>query len=335
MSDSSVSAAWRRLTSQTVKHDVYAAEPYMARAWSEAVEQFGDQAAWILQRTAAALFRPDAIVAARLHGAIGYIEDRLGLVPVFCAPVDFTEQSAELVWKYQWGGASADRIALMKSMLTSAPSVLVAFRDPRARIELPASVRLSAVKGSGHPAERAGHELRSALGSPNRVLTFVHITDEPADILREAAILLPPAERRRMFAALRDDGAPLDRRLLPGGSAGISLDGREALERILARVAAAPVADPAAPARERLVAALEAAARGSRLDWIAFRRGLDECDIRLPLWDQLVAGAAYIDYDNVMDRAIIPNSGYRGWLDAAGLVLADPYPAPRRPRDAG
>ncbi|MFF9585292.1 hypothetical protein [Streptomyces achromogenes] len=313
-------AAWRQLTSQPVKRTMYTDEPHVARGWRSATQSLGPRPGWMLQRTALALLRPDALYAQRVDDAISYIAG-LGMEPVFAAEVRFTARSAASMWKYQWGGASADRTALMTTLLTAGPSVLVAFRDRADSIRLPSSVRLSAVKGSGHPGERTGGELRSALRSPNRVLTFVHVADEPADILRESAILLGDDERRRLFSALGPGMREMPR--LPAASAPPpDLDGGRALARITATVRAAPV-DGDDGARAHLLALLEQVRAGERLAWQPFRHAVARSRLAVPLWDQLLAGAAHISYDSLDGRAVISDSGRSGWLAGNGTVLSD------------
>ncbi|AJE80908.1 hypothetical protein SLNWT_0532 [Streptomyces albus] len=327
-------AEWRQLTSQPVKRAVYADEPCTGQGWQSATEALGDRAAWTLQRSALTVFRPDALFAQRVAAGLAYIA-QLGLEPVFAAEVGFTGRTAALMWQHQWGGASPDRTALMTTLLSSGPSLLVAFRERAQTIELPAPVRLSAVKGSGHPAERRGDELRSALHSPNRVLTFVHVADEPADILRETAILLPAEQRRALFSAL---GAGTRTAPLPPPPAAEApdLDGRRALTRIIARLEqAAPLrGEDAERARVQLLTTLAQILDGRRLAWGPFRDAVARSGVALPLWDQLLAGAAHIPYDSTDGTSVIPDSGRRGWLAGHGTVLSAPGSGSLRQREA-
>ena len=65
---------------------------------------------------------------------------------------------------------------------------------------MPATVRLSNLKGGPDAATRGAGSLRSALRSANRLFTFVHTADEPADIVRELAVFFDRDERRRLLA---------------------------------------------------------------------------------------------------------------------------------------
>jgi hypothetical protein len=68
----------------------------------------------------------------------------------------------------------------------------------------PASLRLAQRKGHSLPARRRPDDLRSVLRPPNQILNFVHVADEPADIVRELGIFFDRRERRALLAALRD-----------------------------------------------------------------------------------------------------------------------------------
>jgi hypothetical protein len=54
---------------------------------------------------------------------------------------------------------------------------------------------ITRLKGGNDPAGRAPDSLRSVAGSPNRLLTMVHSSDDPADVVRELAVFLPWRER--------------------------------------------------------------------------------------------------------------------------------------------
>jgi hypothetical protein len=57
--------------------------------------------------------------------------------------------------------------------------------------------RLTRLKGGNAPVVRAPGSLRSVAGSPNQLLTMVHTSDDPADVVREFAVCRAAAQRRR------------------------------------------------------------------------------------------------------------------------------------------
>jgi hypothetical protein len=62
--------------------------------------------------------------------------------------------------------------------------------------------------GGNDPAGRAPDSLRSVAGSPNRLLTMVHTSDDPADVVRELAVFLPWRERAALVASAWACGSP-------------------------------------------------------------------------------------------------------------------------------
>jgi hypothetical protein len=95
------------------------------------------------------------------------------------------------IWRYQWNAATTDRIELTNLIHSQSESTLVLLRDIRPS-EVPASVKLWALKGSAHSDRRGPEHLRSILNMHNRMIGFVHLPDEPADFIRELSILLDP-----------------------------------------------------------------------------------------------------------------------------------------------
>lgn len=304
-------ANWRYLTSQQNKFEVYSREAGFADAWSHACDQLGEHTIELLQRGAVALLRPDALRTGRVNVALDYIET-LGLVTVLLLPVRISPWTVDYLWQYQWCAASADRVAMVRTMLTSWESVLAVFRSNDRARELPASVELSAVKGSGHPHERHGHELRSVLGSPNRVLTFVHVADEPIDIVREIGLLLDREQGDKALASLLAvrDQAPRSLRL-PDVPAPDRIDADATLEGVIALVG---------EHEERLLRLLTSARQGASLSWTRLRAELRDADVDVPLWDQIVLAAAFGRNDDPPTEAVIPDSGRRGWIAGLGLM---------------
>ncbi|MFE3742659.1 hypothetical protein [Streptomyces sp. NPDC059134] len=107
------------------------------------------------------------------------------------------------LWAYMYQWATVERLWLLDALAALGPGLLVLMADEHgAQARVPASVRITEVKGSNDPGRRIPGFLREVAGSPNRVLTMVHSVDEPADVVRELAICCPtrvgrPAAARR------------------------------------------------------------------------------------------------------------------------------------------
>ena len=70
-------------------------------------------------------------------------------------------------------------------MVVSADSLLVVVEDPNRTVAVPQSVRLWGFNGSAFAAEPQPHHLRTHLGINDRFFGYVHLPDEPADVVRE------------------------------------------------------------------------------------------------------------------------------------------------------
>lgn len=164
------------------------------------------------------------------------------------------------------------------------------------------------------PAQRRTGELRAIVGGPNRMLSGVHIPDEPADVVRELGILFDGDARR---ALLRDVGACLgDDPPVPGDAhtnatvealyrqhAAVNLDVGAPLARTRALVAAGATNRP--EATEQLREMLAALAAGGTLPWGAFLAQLERAVLAPPLWDRLLLGTTYVQEGAIESSRVV------------------------------
>jgi hypothetical protein len=141
-----------------------------------------------VQRIALGLFRPDAIAHDRVEPTLDYLR-RLGVRPFHAQVVNVRGAMVRELWRYQLNAASDERLHLLDLVFDAGDSILVFFRTVE-EPPVPCAVLMADAKGSASPARREGWELRSFLGSPNRVEVYFHAADEPADVVREGSILL-------------------------------------------------------------------------------------------------------------------------------------------------
>jgi hypothetical protein len=225
---------------------------------------------------------------------------------VAAAVADLDRHTTRWLWLYRFNVASVDRVRLHDLVNTAGPALFLILRDDRhGPGDVPATVRLTDLKGPSRPARRRPDQLRSRLGVSDRLVNYVHTSDEPADLLRELGILVPPAERRGFFAAIEAaDSAPTRwsaaQRRVETALAPCDFDGDGALDRIRAHAEAALAQGPADEDLERwrLVRDLaDVATRGdssaARALWTNLRAG----DTSVPRWDLVCLGSRTIDYD--------------------------------------
>lgn len=314
------------------KREVFAGDPYFRDAWDDfrAVHGTRPDAQRLLHRVAPLVLRPDTMAARGGVRVVNAVRAR-GFVPVAFRTFRFDRHVTREVWRYQLNIATRERIDVMDMIMSAGPSLYVLFNHA-GRSAMPACTRLSEAKGPSLPERRSGHHLRRIAGPAQAsVLTYVHVSDEPADILRELGVLFDRADRMALLAAL------------PGGPDRTA----EVLRALAAAEAEVPASDLAwGPALDRLeeqldrtcapcgpeVAGLPSARRpgadlrdllatvraGRSRDW---RRILDLADrmgIAWPHWDR-VAVAAELSARHIDAVPIVPDVGRSLWAtdDAA------------------
>jgi len=297
--DESPSDVLVRLTALSDKARHYAAEMWFREAWPDVVEVAGERAQPLVHELAAILFKPDGVACQVVKPALEFLAAR-DFTPLAAQPVRLDRQITRWMWLYRFNVASVERVRLHDLIHAAGDSVLVMLRDDRAAGgPIPGTVRLTAAKGSSRPERRTGDQLRTYLRNENRILNFLHTSDEPADLVRELGILLDRDERRRLLTSVLD-GEPF---VLPPVAAPFAGGPRELdLARTLARLqagAGAGADDPAARGSED--AAIERAAGAAAVGEAGALRRLwsllaDRGDV--DRWDRAVVGAHAIDYDD-------------------------------------
>ncbi|AEV87110.1 nucleoside diphosphate kinase [Actinoplanes sp. SE50] len=153
------------------------------------------------------VLKPDAIAGRRGEQVLGILRER-GWAAVAATTVRFDPLLTREIWRYQFNAASAQRIAVVDHLLGSGPSLLVLLYDTSSA-DLPASVRLTAAKGSAEPRAAREGDLRTRIGRVNGLFNFMHTADEPADVVRELQLFSYQAGWDWCRDALRDPAAVL------------------------------------------------------------------------------------------------------------------------------
>jgi nucleoside diphosphate kinase len=281
------------------KIDRYGAEVFFRESWLDLDAVVGEEAVELVRTHALVLFKPDGIAARAAMPALHHLAAD-GFTPVAAHAVTLTQHITRALWLYRFSVASMDRVVLHDLIHAAGPSLLVALRDERAAEgdPIPATVRLTDRKGSSRPERRRPDQLRSRLAIEDRLLNYLHTSDEPADLVRELAILMTAPERRE-FVSEMSAGADWPLCLARG------------LER-------AEAVNPArrfdlVESRERLAAlAMErgwwdgadadAVLGGDRDAGLRLWHLLLEYEDEVDRWDLIVLGSAVIDHDEAGRR---------------------------------
>ncbi len=193
-------AEWERLTVVPGKRDAFLEDLYFRESWAELAGHFGGRLMPLLGSVAIMNVKPDAVVGRRMKPILEFVT-RHGLLPIGCAAFQLTRHSMRDLWRYDWNVYPVDRLAFSTLWYTEVDILMFVLQDLRPQGSLPASVRLAKLKGTSVPEKRTAGDMRTVLRPPNRFLNFVHVADEPADIVRELGIFFDRPERQ---ALLRD-----------------------------------------------------------------------------------------------------------------------------------
>ncbi|WP_250405506.1 nucleoside-diphosphate kinase [Streptomyces cellostaticus] len=314
---------WQALTAVEQKYRYFSIESYFRESWETASLELGAGVLESLQRLAMLVLKPECILGRKGETVLDYMA-RNGFKPIVAQPFRYDRHRTREIWRYQWNIATLDRLQLGDLLHTAADALMVLFVDERDDTGLPGSVRLAGLKGSSLPWERRPEHLRSHLDALNRMIVFVHCSDEPADIVRELGILFDPGQLqgiyRRISTALSsqvgdDVAATLSN--LCSQFPSYPFDVAAAVRRV--RTELALVRKSGVKAARRADQALSIAAESDRkLDWRTWSDDLKKAGSNPAGWDAILVATQYIQHDFPGVRCIISESGRERWLAGEG-----------------
>ncbi|RKR91089.1 nucleoside diphosphate kinase [Micromonospora pisi] len=319
---------WRALTADAEKLRLYQQEPYLAMGVDAAARALGPAFEAKLQRMALLVIQADVIAERRVGMCLDFVRDH-GFVPISATPFLMSPEMTGEIWRYQFDMATPDSRELCDLYCAKAESLLVVLADHAPDGVRPASVRLTQLKGPSNPARRSADSLRTTLGATNRIVCAVHCSDEPIDLLRETAIMVPD-RLLELYIAIAD---VVDRGVQPYIEEQVSalyrraprhdIDVGHAMERLLARIPVDSRDRAVATAAARLRDSLPAWQRRERfLPWSQFSADLSAIGVEPTSWDALLVASEYVEYDLTgVDRTLHFDGGV-GWVAGEGQLLA-------------
>ncbi|WUI01727.1 hypothetical protein OHR68_07880 [Spirillospora sp. NBC_00431] len=192
-----------RLTMSPRKWELYREEPCFKVACCRLLAETGPAVVDSLQRHAILAVKPEGWIDGVFPRVTGFLArhgfEIVGMFRSRLTPIMIRE-----VWRYQWNIAPIERIELSELLLSLGPLYGFVLHDTAPVDGIPASVRLARLKGPALTARQRPGQLRHELRAPCRLVTYVHIPDEPADIIRDLSILLDRAEMVRLLARTVD-----------------------------------------------------------------------------------------------------------------------------------
>lgn len=306
------------------KAERYGDEVFFREAWRDIEAMAGEQAEEIAHVHALILFKPDGIAGRATQPALELLEEQ-GFIPVGGAVVELDRSLTRWLWLYRFNVASIERVWLHDLINSRSPSLLVALRDELAEPSrsIPATVRLTDQKGPSRPERRRPDQLRARLGVSDRLINFMHTSDEPADLVREIGILLdPPARKAVIEQMLRGEAWPTElveqRRALEEGVPARSFELPDALGSIcrqaqeLTRVSDSGKGRWSALAKLASTTQADDAAAITTL-WMRLREHVDLFDP----WDVISIGTWAIDHDeSSVEKQTLGDAPPAMWRDS-------------------
>ncbi len=293
-----------RLSRVADKRARYCEEVLFREAWCELSELAGVEAIELLLAHALVLFKPDAFAAGAAGRALTALAEQ-EFTPVAAHVVHLDRLTTRWLWLYRFNVASVERVWLHDLINTAGPSLVVVLRDERAMAgdPLPGCVRLTDHKGPSRMERRRPDQLRSRLGVADRLLNYMHTSDEPADLLRELSILLDRQGRGEILQQMiagEDRHKPVAALIesMEAQAKYHPLERDFALASICARAREHAADTPADAGRWQEISRMaEGAQRGVDGGLRSLWSLLKEVAAEIDRWDLVVVGSAAIEYD--------------------------------------
>lgn len=300
----------KNLTKMQEKEVLYATDSYFWEGWDDLVDVAGPQAASIAERHSLVLIRPDAIVSRKVETILVWLVENDFRV-VSCLPVTFDRHRVRSLWWYQWNCALRERKDACDILMSATDSLLVTIRSLNDSEW--AARRFARLKGSSNPALAQAGGLRTQLGHKSRMLSFIHSPDEPADFVRELAVMLGAGPRRRLMQEMRDELSSSTPDKCRDATARVyeglpehTLDLREALIRVAEQVEQGLAAEGSDLAAARKM--IDEVLAGRHVDWRDLFRLLDEDGVVYDEWDRITIAGHIIHMDDGKRGPLIPNA---------------------------
>ncbi|MGI5214761.1 nucleoside-diphosphate kinase [Plantactinospora sp. CA-290183] len=304
------------------KRSLYAADTYFRESFEDLSTVGGGRVEQFCHDHALLLLKPDAVVSRRLGAVLRWVLAN-GFSIVWAATVALDRHGVRALWQYGLNAASRDRRDAADLYVTACECLLLLLALP-GRPE-PASSVLSAVKGPADPGRCRPGQLRYDVGSFNYQLNLVHAADEPADLLRELAVLCDHETRAPLYRRTLDrrDGSVADGRSeafalverLESATPAVDLH----LDRTLRDLTAAAerrtegVRDAGAPGAAGELAALLGRVRGGRSrDWRGVLRLAECAEVPVSRWQRIVLATHLLDPYVPGATSLLPDSSDAG-----------------------
>ena len=198
------------LTVNPIKERIYQRDPHFTDAINALRAAWPDERSLIsfLWNHTSLLLRPEAILARRSRSIFPVLRAH-GLIPVGVRHIRLMSEQASLLWRYQANVMTRGHLTLLRRLLAAGPSIYIVLKDTSLRKSTPAAGHVTYLKGPTLVSRRRALQLRSLAGPAIAgILSYIHASDDPADFLRELAVLF---SRGAFMGLLQEAAAGQDR----------------------------------------------------------------------------------------------------------------------------
>lgn len=296
------------------KRSLYAADTYFRESFEDLAAVGGGSIERFCHDHALLLLKPDAVVTRRLGTVLRWVLS-YGFSIVWAATVTIDRHGIRALWQYGLNAASRDRRDAADLYVTACECLLLLLALP-GRPE-PASLVLSEVKGPADPVRCRPGQLRYDVGSLNYQLNLVHAADEPADLLRELAVLCNHETRTGLYRRTLDRpaGSPPDGRSeafalverLEAATPEVDLELDRTLRELAAAADAHRYGDTRTAARELLSLIGRVRGRCSQ-DWRGVVRLAESSGVPVSRWQRIVLATHLLDPYLPGTTSLLPDS---------------------------
>lgn len=308
---------WKCLCAHDDKRFAYGAEPLFRESYYQLARAPGltpDS----LARMTYVLCKPDAIASRQIESILQFLDEN-DFDVVSATKVQLSRAMVAEMWRHNWNTVTIDRALVSTEINTITPALVLGLVSREQTTSIPASVRLSDLKGSAQKFLRREGTLRHILNASNPMLVSVHAPDEPADVVREAGILFSWDERQKLFASLTRSG--LSSRL--GNT-----DVREVIRDLYNSISEHRIdvlearfnlhRHALSGSNDRRVATrfldyVDFSLKELGLSWPAFVAGVRELCPALPWWDSLIIGAHAVFQNYRDDEPLVQTASVKEW----------------------
>lgn len=192
----------RTLSKTPSKIEMYDREGFIHHSIADICQLLGNDVQYFGDRFALLIIRAETFVGRRALKTINIIRN-MNFSPIGWKEVEIYPLLMKELWKFQLNIASEDRVKLITEITAKGNSLIVLLRDEESGNKIPATLRLSSLKGSLSPERRHPDDIRSKLDMKGTTFGFIHTSDEPIDMFRELKIIFSTDELRELFAYFR------------------------------------------------------------------------------------------------------------------------------------